>query len=135
MTPSDEEPISLPAPPELVRRYLQLTAQRRAIDEQLAFLRGELELTAASILTDAHPKGRFTRQDAPGSVVARLRPTCVFDRTVVGQELQRMGRLSEVALLQGPTLARYLAREPVVAARLGSLVRHRHNVVLMVADG
>lgn len=115
----------------LVRRYVELSAQRRALDEQLAFLRGELELLAAVSLREGEPRGRFVAPGV-GSVVARLRPTCVFDRVAVGRELERGGRLHEVAWLQGPALARFLAREPVWAARLGGLVRARQGVVLMV---
>lgn len=127
--------LSLPASSDLVRRFVQLTAQRRALEEQLAFLRGELELAAASLLSEACPRGRFEGVEGPFVLSASLRPTCVFDRVVVAQELQRMGRLAEVATLQGPGVARYLAREPVVAARLGSLVRMRHSVVLTVGEG
>lgn len=128
------DPLPLPAPSELVRRYLELALRRRALDEQLAFVRGELELAAAEVLSEEHPRGRFVVDGARQGVVARLQPTCVFDRVLVGQELQRMGRLAEVATLQGPGLARFLAREPVVAARLGGLVRHRRSVVLFVGD-
>lgn len=117
---------------ELVRRYLELSAQRRALDEQLAFLRGELELLAAQALSEESPRGRFVGSDGRW-LAARLRPTCVFDRRVVGRELERGGVLHEVALLQGPQLARFLDREPVWAARLGGLVRRRNGVLLMAA--
>ena len=127
----DSLPPVLPAPDDLVRRYVELSQQRRALDEQLAFLRGELELLAAQALSEASPRGRFVSPDG-GMVVARLRPTCVFDRVQVGRELERGGRLHEVALLQGPALARFLAREPVWAARLGGMVRARRGIVLMV---
>lgn len=124
----------LAAPLDLVRRYLDLASQRRALDEQIAWARGELELLAASALSEGVPRGRFVAPGV-GSIVARLEPTCVFDRITVGRELQRMGRLHEVAMLRGPPLARYLAKEPVVAARLGGLVRPRRGIVLMAAPG
>lgn len=129
--------MSLEVPSDVVRRYLEATAQRRELEDQLGWLRGELELAAAQCLSDARPRGRFVAQGGgPGSgfVVARLQPTCVFDRQVVGRELQRAGRLTDVAMLHGPALARFLAREPVVAARLGDLVRYRRNVVLMAGS-
>lgn len=131
---AEPEPAVLEAPADVVRRYLEVTAQRRALDDQIAWLRGELELAAALALSDARPRGRFVAPGGAGFVAARLQPTCVFDRQVVGRELQRAGRLSDVAVLQRPALARFLAREPVVAARLGDLVRYRRNVVLMAAN-
>ncbi|HEX2021458.1 MAG TPA: hypothetical protein VHH36_02000, partial [Candidatus Thermoplasmatota archaeon] len=110
-------------------RYLQLVRARREVEEQLAYVRAELELTAATTLSDAAPRGRFA--GLGGTVVARLQPTCSFDRFAVARELQRQGRLADVAILHGPALARFLAQEPVLAARLGPLVRPRHGVVLM----
>lgn len=123
------EPLALEAPTKLVERYLELTRTRRALDEQIAFLRSELELVAATTLREASPRGRFV--SPVGVIAARLVPTCSFDRMAVARELQKGGRLSDVATLPGPTLARFLGREPVWAARLGPMVRHRHSVVLM----
>ena len=128
------EPAALSAPAEVVRRYLEATAQRRALDDQLAWLRAELELVAAQALSEARPRGRFVAPGVAGSVLARVQPTCTFDRQAVSQELQRAGRLHEVAMLQGPALARFLAREPALAARLGDRIRYRRGVVLMAAD-
>ena len=130
----EPEPVALEAPADVVRRYLEATAQRRALDDQIAWLRGELELAAAQMLSDVRPRGRFVAPGGAGFVVARLQPTCVFDRQVVGRELQRAGRLTDVAVMHGPALARFLAREPVVAARLGDLVRYRRNVVLLAGS-
>lgn len=133
-TPTDDAPPTLEAPETLVRRYLELTAQRRAVEDQLAYVRAELEMFAAPQLGDAVPRARFV---APGigAIHARLQPTAVFDRVHVAKELQRMGRLHEVAQVQGPALARFLAKEPVAAARLGDMVRLRKSVVLMAAQG
>lgn len=120
----------LDAPARFVERYVELSRQRREIEEQLAFVRSELELIAASSLREAAPRGRFV---APSGrvVAARLMPTCSFDRAAVARELQRGGRLDDVATLPGPSLARFLDREPVWAARLQPLVRRRHSVMLM----
>lgn len=131
---AEPEAVALEAPSDVVARYLEATAQRRALDDQLAWLRAELELVAAQLLSEARPRGRFVAPGGAGFVLARLQPTCVFDRQTVAGELQRAGRLSDVAVLQGPALARFLAREPVVAARLGDLVRPRRNVVLMAGS-
>lgn len=134
-TPWTAEPEAVPleAPQELVARYLELTAQRRELEEKLAYVRAELEMVAASSLDEGRPRGRF-RGPAGGAVAARLQPTCVFDRQEVARELQRQGRLADVAVLQGPTLARFLAKEPSVAARLAPMVRFRKSVVLMAAQ-
>jgi hypothetical protein len=132
--PDERASALLDAPPSLVERYLELTRARRAIEDQLAYVRGELELIAAASLNDASPRGRFAGARG-GVVAARIMPTCSFDRLAVGRELQRMGRLHEVAVLQGPNLARYLAKEPVVAARLGEMIRHRRTVMLMAGSG
>lgn len=129
LDPTPHDHLPLPAPEALVERYVDLVAQRRAIEDQLAFVRSELELVAASALDATRPRGRF--RGVTADVTARLQPTLAFDRAVVAKELQRQGRLADVAILQGPALARYLAKEPVVAARLGALVRPRHHVVLM----
>lgn len=127
-TPTAES-LTLDAPEKLVERYLELARLRRQVDEQLAFVRSELELVAAGTLRGESPRGRFV---APSGVVAaRLLPTCAFDRQAVARELQKGGRLSDVATLQGPSLARFLQREPVWASRLAPMVRHRHSVVLM----
>lgn len=128
--PDVQPSVSLDAPEKLVARYLELTRTRREIDEQIAYLRSELELVAASALTVDHPRGRFVAPDA-GVVAARLLPTCSFDRKTVARELEKGGRLHEVASLPGPALARFLQREPVWAARLGTMVRPRHTIVLM----
>jgi hypothetical protein len=122
----------LEGPKELIEEYLGLVDDRKAIEERLAYVRAELELFAASALSDIAPRGRFV--SARGAIAARLQPTCIFDRSNVARELQRMGKLADVAILQGPGLARYLAKEPVVAARLGEMVRMRRSIVLMAAD-
>lgn len=130
-TPLPDDPDALPAidaPTYLVERFIELNAQRRALEEQIAVLRAELEMLAAGALTDASPKGRFL---ASGThVTARLQPTCVFDRSEVYKQLQRAGRLADVATISGPQLARFLAKEPRLAAQLRDLVRHRNSVVL-----
>lgn len=129
--PAEDDPANAPAldaPEHIVQRYIELTAQRRALEEQIAVLRAELEMVAAASLSEATPKGRFL---APtGHVTARLQPTCVFDRGEVYKLLQKAGRLSDVATVSGPQLARFLAREPQLAARLAEFVRHRRSVVL-----
>lgn len=130
-TPAATDPVlpALDGPRELVEEYLQLVAERRALDERLAYVRAELELLAAHALTDAAPRGRFL--GASGAIAVRLQPTCVFDRSNVARELQRMGKLADVAVLQGPGLARYLQKETIVAARLGNMVRMRRAIVMM----
>lgn len=127
------EPARLEAPSDLVERYLELTAERRALEDRLAYVKGELELLAAGSLNDQTPRGRFVAES--GAISARLQPTCVFDRVAVAHELQRAGRLSEVAVVQGPALARYLARDPIMAARLKDMVRFRKSVVLLATQG
>lgn len=126
--PPTEESPTLDAPEYIVQRYLELTAQRRAVEEQIAVLRAELEMVAAAALSDATPKARFVA--ATGHVTARLQPTCVFDRAEVYKVLQRAGRLSDVATVSGPQLARFLAKEPQLSARLSDVVRYRNSVVL-----
>lgn len=123
----------LEAPTALVERYLELTRARRHLEDQLAYVRSELEMVAAATLRDDAPRGRFVSR--AGTVAARLHPTCVFDKPTVARELQRMGKLADVAIVQGPTLARYLAKEPIVAARLGEMVRPRRSVVLLAGSG
>lgn len=119
----------LEAPDDLVARYVELSEQRRRLEAQLAHTKSELELLAASALTDETPRARFV---APGGqVAARLYPTCTFDRPEVCRVLQRMGRLSDVAQVSAPTLARLLAKDPQLQARLKGLVRLRKGVVLM----
>lgn len=130
--PTAEAPI-LPGPADLVEEYLTLVEERRAIEDRLAFIRGELELLAAAALNDARPRGRFV--GSRGAISARLQPTCIFDRNAVLKELQRAGRLADVAVVQGPSLARFLAKEPQLAARLSDLIRHRKSVVLMASQG
>lgn len=129
--PNAEIPI-LEGPSDLVQEYLDLVQERRALDDRLAYVRAELELVAATSLSESVPRGRFL--GTRGAIAARLQPTCAFDRQAVARELQRMGKLAEVAILQGPGLARYLAKEPQLAARLGEMVRMRRSVVLMAAD-
>lgn len=124
----DPEAPTLEAPEYLVQRYIELNAQRRALEEQIAVIRAELEMVAVSSLGETMPKGRFL--SSAGHVTARLQPTCVFDRAEVSKALQRAGRLHEVATVTGPALARFLAKEPVLSARLSDLVRHRNSVVL-----
>lgn len=126
-TDADDAP-TLEAPAYLVQRYIELTVQRRQLEEQIAVIRAELEMVASASLGEAVPKGRFV--SPAGHVTARLQPTCIFDRGEVYKALQKAGRLADVATVTGPTLARFLAREPVLAARLADLVRHRHGVVL-----
>lgn len=128
---TDEIPV-LPGPPELVEEYLRLVEQRRAVEDRLAFVRAELEIMASHQLNERVTRGRFV--SPRGAIAARLQPTCVFDRAAVARELQKMGKLADVAVIQGPGLARYLANEPVVAARLADLVRTRRSIVLMAAD-
>ncbi|MEA3200816.1 MAG: hypothetical protein QOE90_2244 [Thermoplasmata archaeon] len=125
-------PSDLAAPEDLVRRYVELTRKRRDLDDQLAYLRAELELVAASALTRDSPRGRFRAGEA--SVLARLQPSCVFDKAHVARELQKAGRLADVATLTGPQLARFLASEPALAARLSDHVRMRNAVVLMASQ-
>lgn len=125
----EPEPPVLEAPEHLVRTYVELVAERRRLEDRLAYIRGELEMLAASALSEATPRGRFLAGD--GHISARLQPTCVFDKGAVARELQKAGRLADVAVLQGPALARFLAKEPVLAARLSDLVRMRRSVVLM----
>lgn len=124
----DDNAPSIDAPEHLVQRYVELTAQRRALEEQIAVLRAELEMLASAALNEATPKGRFV--SPVGHVTARLQPTCVFDRGEVYKQLQRAGRLADVATVTGPQLARFLAREPQLAARLSDFIRYRHSVVL-----
>lgn len=131
--PEASETPRLEAPSDLVERYLELTAERRALEDRLSYVKGELELLAAESLNEQTPRGRFVAEH--GAVSARLTPTCVFDRVAVAKELQRAGRLADVAVLQGPALARYLARDPVMAARLKDMVRFRKSVVLMATQG
>lgn len=126
------EPASLAAPEDLVRRYVELTRKRCEIEDQLAYLRAELGLAASEALSKDRPRGRFRAGDA--SVIARLQPSCVFDKALVARELQKAGRLADVATVTGPALARFLASEPVLAARLGEHVRYRNGVVLMAAQ-
>lgn len=127
--PTSTEPTTLEAPRDLIEEYLEITAERRALEERLAYVRAELELVAAAALSDGAPRGRFVCDR--GAVSARLQPTCMFDKPLVARELQRAGRLADVAILQGPSLARFLAKEPHLAARFAGLVRHRKNIVLM----
>lgn len=122
----------LEGPSDLVEEYLRLVAERKEVEERLAFVRAELELFAAPALSEAVPRGRF--QGRAGAIAVRLQKTCVFDRANVARELQRMGKLAEVAVLQGPGLARYLSKEPVVSARLGEMVRMRRSIILTAAD-
>lgn len=126
--PAPETP-TLDGPRDLVEAYLDLVDQRRQIEEKLAYVKAELELVAAAALSERHPRGRFVC--GRGSVSARLQATCVFDRPTIMKELQRAGRLADVASVSGPTLARFLAKEPVLSARLGEMVRKRSTVVLM----
>lgn len=126
--PVENDAPALDAPDYLVQRYIELTAQRRALEEQIAVIRAELEMVAAASLSEATPKGRFV--SPTGHVTARLQPTCVFDRGEVYKILQRAGRLADVATVTGPQLARFLAHEPQLAARLSDLIRYRHGVVL-----
>jgi len=130
-TTYDHDLPTIQGPSDLVEEYLRLVAERRAVDERLAFVRAELELFAVSALNEATPRGRFL--GATGAIAVRLQPTCVFDRAGVARELQRMGKLADVAVLQGPGLARYLQKEATVAARLGNMVRMRRAVVMMAA--
>lgn len=125
----DAEIPTLAGPEELVEEYIRLVEGRRAIDDRLSFVRAELELVAATSLSEGAPRGRFLGKG--GAVNARLQPTCTFDRAAVARELQRMGKLADVAVLQGPALARYLVKEPALAARLGEMVRMRRSIVLM----
>lgn len=126
-SPEEAIPV-IAAPTDLIEEYLSLVDERRSVEERLAFVRAELELAAAGSLKDATPRGRFVGEH--GMISVRLQPTCIFDRAGVARELQRMGKLSDVAVLQGPGLARYLGKEPAVAARLGSMVRMRKSIVL-----
>ena len=126
------EPPTLVAPEALVARYVELTRKRREIEDQLAYLRAELELAATAMLSPESPKGRFRAGSA--SVLARLQPTCTFDKALLARELQRMGRLAEVATVSGPSLARFLAHDPVLAAKLGEHVRFRNSVLLMASQ-
>lgn len=123
------EPPTLAAPEALVARYVELTRKRREIEDQLAYIRAELELAATARLNAAAPRGRFRAGSA--SILARLQPTCTFDKPFIAKELQRMGRLADVATVTGPALARFLAHEPTLAARLGEHVRYRNSVLLM----
>lgn len=128
-TDTEPEPVAIDAPEYLVERYLQLTAQRKQLDDQLAYVRAELELLAAPALKDASsPRGRFGGSE--GAIHVRLQPTCVFDRAQVAMRLQKEGVLADVATIAGPTLARYLRSNGQVAARLGDSVRFRNSVVL-----
>jgi hypothetical protein len=122
----------LAAPEELVRRYVELTRKRRDIEDQLAYLRAELELAASAALSKEAPRGRFRAGDA--TVLARLQPSAVFDKQLVARELQKAGRLADVATITGPQLARFLAAEPALAARLADHVRLRQAIVLMAAN-
>lgn len=124
----DDAPV-LEAPEHLVRTYLELVAERRRIEDRLAYIKGELEMLASSALSESTPRGRFLVGDAV--IAARLQPTCVFDKGEVMKELQRAGRLADVAVLQGPALARFLAKDAALAARLSPMVRMRKSVVLM----
>jgi hypothetical protein len=123
-----DAPQLLDAPEYLVQRYLDLTAQRRALEEQIAVIRAELEILAVSSLSDERPRGRFAATN--GQVTVRLQPTCVFERGEVARALQRAGKLAEVAVLPGPSVARFLAGDPALAARLGEMIRYRKAVVL-----
>lgn len=127
----DPEIPSLDGPAELVEEYIRLVEERRAVDDRLAFVRAELELLAAQSLNEGAPRGRFLGK--AGAVNARLQQTCTFDRAAVARELQRVGKLADVAVLQGPALARYLVKEPALAAKLGEMVRMRRSVVLMAS--
>lgn len=133
-TPRASEPLlpddapTLDAPEALIQRYIELTTQRRVLEEQIAVLRAELEMIASSALSDATPKARFL--SPIGHVTARIQPTCIFDRGEVYKQLQRAGRLADVATVTGPMLARFLAKEPRIAAQLGDLIRYRNGVVL-----
>ena len=121
----------IPGPADLVDEYVRLVAERRALEDRLSFVRAELEIAASHQLSEKAPRGRFV--SSTGSVAARMQSTCLFDRAAVARELQRMGKLADVAVLQGPGLARYLAHEPVVAARLAGLIRARKTIVLMAS--
>lgn len=129
--PGDEIP-TLVGPVELVEEYIRLVGERRALEDRLAFVRAELEVTASLQLGESGTRGRFLSPH--GTIAARVQKTCHFDRAAVARELQKMGKLADVAVIQGPGLARYLAHEPVVAARLAALVRPRRSIVLMATD-
>lgn len=122
----------LAAPQDLVRKYVELTRKRRDLEDQLAYLRAELELVASQMLTKDAPRGRFRAGES--SILARLQPSCVFDKQTVARELQKAGRLADVATISGPGLARFLANEPVLSARLADHIRFRNAVVLMAAQ-
>ncbi len=130
VTTPDPAPPVIEAPDSLVARYVELVQEKRRIEDQMAFLRAELELIATASLSEAIPRGRFLGSGG-GELHARLYPTCSFDRAEVGHVLQRAGRLTDVASIPGPSLARFLAKEPQMAARLGNLVRRRHGVMLI----
>lgn len=122
----------LEAPQDLVERYLELVFEKRRLEEQIAYLRGELEMAASHSLNDEVPRGRFVAPN--GHLAARLFPTCTFDRAEVGDALQKMGRLSEVASIGGPALARLMQRDPQLAARLSPMVRLRKGVMLVAGE-
>lgn len=122
----------LNAPDYLVKRYLELTSQRRAIEEQIAVIRAELEVLAVSSLSAQRPRGRF--ESKAGHVSVRLTPTCLFNREEVARALAKAGRLTDVATIPGPALARFLATDPALSARLGDAVRYRSAVVLTAAQ-
>jgi hypothetical protein len=130
-TTNDSIP-TLDAPAEMVQRYLELAAEKRRLEDQMAFLRAELEMAASLALTEESPRGRFVAPN--GQLAARLYPTATFDRAEVGDALQKMGRLAEVASIGGPSLARLLARDPQLAARLGNMVRLRKGVMLVAGE-
>lgn len=119
----------LEAPGDLVEAYLDLADERRALEERLAYVRAELELVAAASLSERVPRARFV--GPRGAIQARLQATCTFDKPAVARELQRAGRLAEVATLAGPSLARFLAKEPRLAARVAEHVRPRRSIMLL----
>lgn len=126
---TDAQPVAIDAPEYLIQRYLELAAQRKQVEDQLAYVRAELEMLAAPALREGTaPRGRFTGEK--GAIQVRLQPTCVFDRGDIARRLQKEGLLADVATVNGMTLARYLRSNPQVAARLGESVRYRHSVVL-----
>ena len=129
--PHETETVVLDAPSDLVARYLELAAEKRALEDHLSFVRAELEMLAVAALSDRAPRGRFAA--GTGAVNVRLQPTCVFDRGEVARTLQKAGRLADVATVAGPALARFLAKEPALAARLGDMVRPRKSVVMTAA--
>lgn len=124
--------------PDVVRRYVDLTQRRNAIEKEIAELRAQIEGEVMAAFS-----GHSFDLAAPwptalineGPLVATYSRSCQFDPVMVLPVLQARKDLASICTVAGPKLAKFLWSHPALEREVRDHVRYHASVGLRVGAG